>query len=172
MTENLHRQLSILYLNFLQILTKKNHSHFRNFFLCIFVSQGALFTFATLSKRHRETRTAMSLKCMRERELQRWEGGHPERSARERLKQRVHVCVRERSDDRLFFTFPLLTADVISHSPRTHSRSNLRLLWTALLKPHNQMKTFITYTLHRLYTHICTHACRTSKPIYLQSKWK
>lgn len=60
---------------------------------------------------------------------------------------------RERSDDRLFFTFPLLTADVISHSPRTHSRSNLRLLWTALLKPHNQMKTFITYTLHRLHTH-------------------
>lgn len=51
-----------------------------------------------------------------------------------------------------FSPFLLLTADVISHSPRTHSRSNLKLLWTALLKPHNQMKTFITYTLHRLHT--------------------
>lgn len=52
-----------------------------------------------------------------------------------------------------FSPFPLLTADVISHSPRTHSRSNLKLLWTALLMLHNQMKTFITCTVHRLHTY-------------------
>lgn len=52
-----------------------------------------------------------------------------------------------------FSPFPLLTADVISHSPRTHGRSNLKLLWTALLMLHNQMKTFITCTVHRLHTY-------------------
>lgn len=55
-----------------------------------------------------------------------------------------------------FSPFPLLTADVISHSPRTRSRSNLKLLWTAVLKPRNQMKTFITRTLTQT-THTYTH---------------
>lgn len=48
-----------------------------------------------------------------------------------------------------FSPFALLTADAISDPPRTHGRSNLKLLWTAVLQAYNQMKTFITRTLHR-----------------------
>lgn len=61
-----------------------------------------------------------------------------------------------------FSPFPLLTADVISHPPRTRSRSNLKLLWTAVLKPRNQMKTFITRTLTQA-THTYTHTDRQTE---------
>lgn len=93
-----------------------------------------------------------------ERMLQRWAGGQPGRREWEEGRKEREVMTG------YFSPFPLLTADVISHSPRTRSRSNLRLLWTALLKPHNQMKTFITCTLHGLLTY--THAQKDKQRNY------
>lgn len=77
---------------------------------------------------------------------QRWAGGQPGRREWAEGRKEREVMTG------YFSPFALLTADVISHPPRTRSRSNLRLLWTAVLKARNQMKTFITRTLHRLHT--------------------
>lgn len=54
----------------------------------------------------------MSLKCMRERAAK--VRGRTSRRKCQRETETESACERERSDDRLFFTFPLLTADVIS----------------------------------------------------------
>lgn len=71
--------------------------------------------------------------------LQRWTGGQEEVNKREKKEREVLTGY--------FSLFPLLMVDLISHSPWTHSRSNLKLHWMAFLKAHNQIS--FTHTHRR-----------------------